>query len=210
MFDGFTLTTIETDEVTIRLRHGGSGPASPPSARLSPDPRHVVQGRARGSPNTTPWSAPICAATAAAASPTSSANHETYSKRAMARDQLEVMKKLGFDKFHVAGHDRGGRCAYRLALDSPASVTQTRRARHRADGRHAAPRRLAIRHGLLALVLPRAGAPAARAHDQRGSDRLPVPSRPGRRPISRPTKISCRTRATPPRSTRCAKTIAPR
>ncbi len=56
--------------------------------------------------------------------PESSANHETYSKRAMARDQLEVMKKLGFDKFHVAGHDRGGRCAYRLALDSPASVSK--------------------------------------------------------------------------------------
>jgi haloacetate dehalogenase len=42
----------------------------------------------------------------------------------MARDQIEVMKQLGFDRFHVAGHDRGGRCAYRLALDSPASVTK--------------------------------------------------------------------------------------
>jgi haloacetate dehalogenase len=54
--------------------------------------------------------------------PESSANHETYSKRAMARDQIELMKQLGFGKFSVAGHDRGGRVAYRLALDFPAVV----------------------------------------------------------------------------------------
>jgi haloacetate dehalogenase len=56
--------------------------------------------------------------------PESTANHEPYSKRAMARDQLEVMKQLGHDKFRVAGHDRGGRVAYRLALDSPQAVTK--------------------------------------------------------------------------------------
>jgi haloacetate dehalogenase len=56
--------------------------------------------------------------------PVSSANHETYSKRAMARDQVELMKRLGHEKFLVAGHDRGGRVAYRLALDSPGSVSK--------------------------------------------------------------------------------------
>lgn len=51
--------------------------------------------------------------------PESSPNHETYSKRAMARDAIAMMRRLGFDRFNVAGHDRGGRCAYRLALDFP-------------------------------------------------------------------------------------------
>jgi haloacetate dehalogenase len=40
----------------------------------------------------------------------------------MARDQVEVMRQLGFERFGVAGHDRGGRCAYRLALDHPERV----------------------------------------------------------------------------------------
>jgi haloacetate dehalogenase len=47
---------------------------------------------------------------------------EEYSKRAMAADQVQVMKALGFDRFAVAGHDRGGRVAHRMALDSPEAV----------------------------------------------------------------------------------------
>jgi haloacetate dehalogenase len=42
----------------------------------------------------------------------------------MAQDQVEVMKKLGFDRWLVAGHDRGGRVAHRMALDSPQHVTK--------------------------------------------------------------------------------------
>jgi haloacetate dehalogenase len=49
--------------------------------------------------------------------PPTTPNHAPYSKRAMARDQVEVMRQLGFDRFLLAGHDRGARCAYRLALD---------------------------------------------------------------------------------------------
>jgi haloacetate dehalogenase len=56
--------------------------------------------------------------------PPTTADHEPYSKRAMARDQVALMRHLGFDRFAVAGHDRGGRCAYRLALDHPASVVR--------------------------------------------------------------------------------------
>lgn len=121
MFEGFTLTTIETDEVAIRLRHGGSGPPllllhgfpqthamwSKIAPRLARE-FHVVCPDLRGY--------------GGSGKPDSTPNHEPYSKRAMARDQVEVMKKLGFDKFFVAGHDRGGRCAYRLALDSPGCV----------------------------------------------------------------------------------------
>ena len=50
--------------------------------------------------------------------------HETYSKRAMAADQAKVMELLGHDKFMVAGHDRGGRVAHRLALDFPARINR--------------------------------------------------------------------------------------
>jgi haloacetate dehalogenase len=47
-----------------------------------------------------------------------------YSKREMARDQIEVMRAVGFDRFHVAGHDRGGRVLHRLLLDHPDAVTK--------------------------------------------------------------------------------------
>lgn len=46
-----------------------------------------------------------------------------YSKRAMAHDQLLVMRSLGFDRFAVAGHDRGARVGHRLALDAPEAVS---------------------------------------------------------------------------------------
>jgi haloacetate dehalogenase len=51
-------------------------------------------------------------------------NHGNYSKRAMALDQVEVMKALGFDRFAVIGHDRGGRVGHRMALDHPERVTR--------------------------------------------------------------------------------------
>jgi haloacetate dehalogenase len=51
-------------------------------------------------------------------------DHAGYSKRTMALDQVEVMQQLGFERFAVAGHDRGARVAYRLALDHPQAVTR--------------------------------------------------------------------------------------
>lgn len=54
--------------------------------------------------------------------PASADDHAPYSKRAMAADQLAVMRTLGFDRFAVAGHDRGGRVGHRLALDAPEAV----------------------------------------------------------------------------------------
>ena len=49
-------------------------------------------------------------------------DHSNYSKRAMAQDQVEVMRQLGFDSFHLCGHDRGGRVSHRLAVDHPDAV----------------------------------------------------------------------------------------
>jgi len=51
-------------------------------------------------------------------------NHANYSKRAMALDQLEVMRSLGFETFAVAGHDRGGRVTWRMAVEHPHAVTR--------------------------------------------------------------------------------------
>ncbi len=56
--------------------------------------------------------------------PPSGENHAGYSKRAMAQDQVEVMRQLGFERFAVVGHDRGGRVACRMALDHPQAVTR--------------------------------------------------------------------------------------
>jgi haloacetate dehalogenase len=56
--------------------------------------------------------------------PPSGETHAGYCKRAMAQDQVEVMRQLGFDRFAVVGHDRGGRVACRLALDHPQAVTR--------------------------------------------------------------------------------------
>jgi haloacetate dehalogenase len=54
--------------------------------------------------------------------PETTPDHAPYSKRTMARDQVAVMRALGFERFFVCGHDRGGRVAYRMALDHPERV----------------------------------------------------------------------------------------
>ncbi len=75
--------------------------------------------------------------------PASTPDHSLYSKRALARDAVAVMRHLGFRRFSVAGHDRGARVAYRLALDHPngsiriavLDVVPTEDAWERADAR---------------------------------------------------------------------------
>ncbi|MBA3596560.1 MAG: alpha/beta hydrolase [Methylibium sp.] len=54
--------------------------------------------------------------------PSGAADHENYSKRAMARDPLALMHALGFERFDVLAHDRGARVAHRLAMDRPEAV----------------------------------------------------------------------------------------
>jgi haloacetate dehalogenase len=54
--------------------------------------------------------------------PDGGAGHVAYSKREMARDQLELMRSLGFERFDVLAHDRGARVAHRLAVDHPEAV----------------------------------------------------------------------------------------
>ena len=56
------------------------------------------------------------------AKPMTAPDHSPYSKRAMAADQVAVMRALGHERFHLVGHDRGGRVGHRLAVDHAASV----------------------------------------------------------------------------------------
>ena len=123
MFDGFTLTRIDTGEAQLRVRIGGSGP---PLLLLHGHPQtHVMwhQVAPRLARDFTVV-APDLRGYGESSKPPTTPDHEPYSKRAMARDMVALMRQLGFERFAVAGHDRGGRCAYRLALDHPDRVTK--------------------------------------------------------------------------------------
>jgi haloacetate dehalogenase len=121
MFEGFDLSMIETGEVTIRARHGGSGP---PLLLLHGHPQtHVMWHRvAPRLARDFTVVAPDLTGYGDSSKPQTTPDHAPYSKRAMARDQVAVMRQLGFEQFFVAGHDRGARCAYRMALDHPERV----------------------------------------------------------------------------------------
>ncbi len=121
MFEGFELSMVDTGEAIIRVRHGGSGP---PLLLLHGHPQthfmwHEIAPRLSRDFTVV---APDLRGYGDSSKPSTTPNHAPYSKRAMARDQVEVMRQLGFDRFFVAGHDRGGRCAYRMALDHPERV----------------------------------------------------------------------------------------
>jgi haloacetate dehalogenase len=123
MFDGFEEFDIAVSGTTIHGRHGGSGP---PLLLLHGIPEtHLMWHRV----------APILAEefTVVAADlrgygdsgkPASAKDHAPYAMREIARDQVELMFRLGHERFGVAGHDRGARCAYRMALDRPATVSR--------------------------------------------------------------------------------------
>ncbi len=121
MFEGFQRSMIDTGEAMICAWHGGSGP---PLLLLHGHPQtHAIWHRIA------PALAQHYTVVATdlrgygdSSKPPTTPDHEPYSKRAMARDQIAVMRKLGFERFFVAGHDRGGRCAYRMALDHPERV----------------------------------------------------------------------------------------
>lgn len=58
----------------------------------------------------------------ASSKPQNAADNSTYSFRQMADDQVQLMAALGFERFHMVGHDRGGRTGHRMALDHPDQV----------------------------------------------------------------------------------------
>ena len=123
LFEGFELADIVTPRGPIRARIGGSGP-----------PLLVLHGF----PETHLMWHPVAAALAERFTvvapdlpgygdsfrPPPSEDHSAHSKRVLAADLVAAMAALGHARFAVAGHDRGGRVAYRLALDHPEAVTR--------------------------------------------------------------------------------------
>jgi haloacetate dehalogenase len=121
MFDGFALEFIDVGEVRLRVRHGGSGP---PLLLLHGHPQTHVMWHQVAPLLARDFTvvAPDLRGYGDSSKPPTTADHAPYSKRAMANDQVALMQQLGFPHFAVAGHDRGGRVAYRLALDHPEAV----------------------------------------------------------------------------------------
>ncbi len=121
LFEGFEAAHIDTEETTIFVRKRGEGP---PLLLLHGFPETHLMWR-DVAPQLAEHFTIICADLRGygnSGCPPSSDDHAPYSKRTMAKDMVEVMAHFGFRRFSVAGHDRGGRVAYRLALDHPESV----------------------------------------------------------------------------------------
>jgi haloacetate dehalogenase len=123
MFEGFTQTQVATEGATINLRYGGSGP---PVLLLHGYPQthtmwHLVAPRL--AERFTVVAADL-RGYGDSAKPPAGDDHAGYAKRAMARDQVQVMTALGFERFAVVGHDRGARVGHRMALDFPKRVTR--------------------------------------------------------------------------------------
>ena len=121
MFEGFTKQRIDTGDVDINLVTGGTGE---PLLLLHGYPQtHIIWHKV----------APVLAERftlvmpdmrgyGASGKPAGGDGGQNYAKRIMANDQVKVMAALGHHSFSLAGHDRGGRVAYRLALDHPQRV----------------------------------------------------------------------------------------
>jgi haloacetate dehalogenase len=142
--DHFASACIDTGETQIFVRSSGSGP---PILLLHGFPETHLMWRGVA-PLLARSFTTICAdlrGYGQSGCPASTPDHAPYAKRAMARDMVTVMEQLGFLHFSVAGHDRGGRVAYRMALDHPDRVERlavldivpTETAWHLADARFA-------------------------------------------------------------------------
>jgi haloacetate dehalogenase len=121
MFEGFEQRHVSTGDSTIFARIGGAGP---PILLLHGFPETHLMWRDIA-PSLANDFTLVCAdlpGQGASGCPTSDAGHFAYSKRAMSAVLNEMMAQLGFERFAVAGHDRGGRVAYRMALDHPGSI----------------------------------------------------------------------------------------
>jgi haloacetate dehalogenase len=120
-FSGFQLEMIKVAGGSIRLRRGGKGP---PLLLLHGNPQtHAMWHKV----------APLLAARFSVVcpdlrgyggsfKPQVTADHAPYAKRQMANDMVDLMTQLGHSRFFIAGHDRGGRVAHRLAIDHPERV----------------------------------------------------------------------------------------
>jgi haloacetate dehalogenase len=116
MLDRFETAQIETGETSIFVRWSGSGS---PILLLHGFPETHLMWRSIA-PALAERFTVVCAdlrGYGASGTPPSTTDHAPYAKAAMAGDMVALMERFGFERFSVVGHDRGGRVAYRLALD---------------------------------------------------------------------------------------------
>jgi haloacetate dehalogenase len=122
MFEGFALEMIALPEATLRVRHGGAGP---PVLLLHGHPRtHATWHRV--APLLARRHTVVCPdlrGFGQSSKPPDTPDHAGASKRAKARDCVALMRKLGFARFAIVGHDRGSYTAFRAAMDHPAAIT---------------------------------------------------------------------------------------
>jgi haloacetate dehalogenase len=119
--DHFETAEIKADDNTIFIRRYGSGS---PLLMVHGFPRTSLMWR-HVAPHLASNHTVICVdlrGYGRSGVPASTEDHYPYTKRAMANELVAVMDKLGFAKFDLVGHDRGGRVSYRLALDHPDKV----------------------------------------------------------------------------------------
>jgi haloacetate dehalogenase len=123
MLEGFEPRRIETTGTEIFCRIGGAGP---PLLLLHGYPQTHVMWHAVAPALAESFTVVLADLRGYGDSgkPESDPAHVAYCKRTSARDMVEVMAALGFDRFALAGHDRGGRVGHRLALDHPDRVTR--------------------------------------------------------------------------------------
>lgn len=121
VYEGFEPVTVEVGEARIAAVRGGAGP---PVLMLHGFPQTKAMWHA-----VAPELARTHTVVAAdlrgygdSSRPPAGTDHAGYAFRAMAADQVALMRRLGHDRFAVVGHDRGARTAHRMALDHPAAV----------------------------------------------------------------------------------------
>jgi haloacetate dehalogenase len=123
IIEGFQRRTLPGEGIEIDALVAGDGP---PLLLLHgfPQTRMCWRGVARVLTDRFTVVVPDLRGYGRSGKPVGGGDHAAYSKRMMARDQVATMSALGFERFAVAGHDRGGRVGYRLALDHPERVSQ--------------------------------------------------------------------------------------
>jgi haloacetate dehalogenase len=119
MFEGFQIDHVDVGEVLLRVRYGGTGPAV---LLVHGHPRtHTTWYRVAPAIAAAGYSV-VCPDLRGYGESSTAADrpdHSQASKRAMAGDLIELMARLGHQRFHAVGHDRGGYVVQRLALDHP-------------------------------------------------------------------------------------------
>ena len=121
MFEGFEERRISAATTTLYARIGGTGP---PLLLIHGFPETHLMWR-HVAPALSDRFTLVCVdlpGQGESSIPGSGGKKHPFSKRAMAHELVEAMRRLGFERFFVAGHDRGGRVAYRIALDHPSVV----------------------------------------------------------------------------------------